>query len=64
LQPGTFFASSGRHFERAEQDPGARLLFVLACLVVAVCGLAIIMNVAAVGLLLVASQSVSEPGGG
>ena len=62
MQPGTLFTSSGRHFERAEQDPGARLPFVV------VCGLAIIiqviMNVAAVGLLLVASQSVSEPVGG
>ena len=57
------------NFERTEQDPGARVLFVLACLVVVVCGLAIIipviMNVAAGGLLiLVASRSVSEPVGG
>ena len=57
------------NFERTAQDPGARVLFVLACLVVVVCGLAIIipviMNVAAGGLLiLVASRSVSEPVGG
>ncbi len=57
------------NFDRTEQDPGARLLFVLACPVVVVYGLAIIipviMNVAAVGLLILfASQSASEPGGG
>jgi len=35
---GRLVTSSGRHFERAEQDPGVRLLFVLACLVVVVSG--------------------------
>ena len=52
------------NFDRTQQDPGARLLVVLACPVVVVYGLPVIMNVAAVGLLILfASQSVSEPVG-
>lgn len=53
------------NFDRTQQDPGARFLVVLACPVVVVYGLPVIMNVAAVGLLILfASQSVSEPVGG
>ena len=56
---------SSMNFDRTQQDPGARLLVVLACPVVVVYGLPVIMNVAAVGLLILfASQSVSEPVGG